>query len=516
MTGGATGGPEHVTQGHRRPAAAAGVSPPETPVEVSRAMNRSDPTGEEEEMPVVFDPGVLVIRGRARLMPELLLGIPISAPDRVVRRARMQLNRRFHPDKAPGCVDLCQQVNSVADILLERRAAYETWVRSGLIPLQLAHSTIVHESPIVHLQDNQTKTTLAALLLQGEQNMTTALNQQRHLSRTVEQLEKDAAQSRKMTKWMEEEIQTLHTQLEEVDHQLLREQRRSTDLQAQLDDIQQQLKDQIAVAEASQRSELRAVNRAQKAQAAAFYAARAEAAAETEAAVLAARAEAAAEKEAAVLAVRAEVAAEKEAAVLAARAEAAAEREAAVLAVRAEVAAEKEAAVLAARAEAAAEREAAVLAARVEAAAETAASIPSWTAAAVSAVRAEMAAAVQEACAKAVAAARCEAAEERVASPDTPYAEAVIAANGRPSAGVASAAIGRAATATLLDQAGAVTAATGSATAAAPADRAGAATGGATAGEQRTVNHPAVREMVRVCLRGIVDRQNNSPLRRKA
>ena len=199
--------------------------------------------------------------------------------------------------------------------------------------------------------------------------------------------------------------------------------------QAQLDDIQQQLRDQIAVAEAWQRSELRAVNRAQKAQAAAVHAARA------------------------------------------------------------------------------------------EAAAETVASVPSWTAAAVSAVRAEMAAAVREACAKDVAAARCEAAEEREAAPVTPYAEAVIAANGKPSPGAAPAAIGRAATATLLEQAGTVTAATGRATAAAPADRAGAATvatSGATAAEQRTVNHPAVREMVHVCLRGIVDRQNNSPLRRKA
>ena len=130
-------------------------------------MNRSDPTAEEEERPVVFDPGLLVdIHGRARLMPELLLGIPISAPDRMVRRAKLKLDRRFHPDKAPGCLDLCQEVNRVADILLERRAAYEKWVRSGLIPLQLAHSVIVHESPMVRLQDNQTKATLATLLLQ--------------------------------------------------------------------------------------------------------------------------------------------------------------------------------------------------------------------------------------------------------------------------------------------------------------------------------------------------------------
>ena len=118
--------------------------------------------------------------------------------------------------------------------------------------------------------------------------MTTVLNQQRHLGRTVEQLTKDAAQSKKMTSgWRKRSKPFTHSLKRLTISCFVSSAAPPPWAQAQLDDIQQQLRDQIAVAEASQRSELRAVNRAQKAQAAAVHAARAEAAAETEAAVLA-------------------------------------------------------------------------------------------------------------------------------------------------------------------------------------------------------------------------------------
>ena len=64
-------------------------------------------------------------------------------------------------------------------------------MRGGLIPLQLAHNALVHESPTVRMEGTQSKATLAALLFQGEQNAATSLRQQWVISKT-QQTKKDA------------------------------------------------------------------------------------------------------------------------------------------------------------------------------------------------------------------------------------------------------------------------------------------------------------------------------------
>ena len=304
------------------------------------------PDGEEEPAAPPFDVTPLLDEAeRPRWMPELVLGIPLAASDDAVRSARRRLQRRFHPDRPTGDAGASRLINAAAAILLEHRAAYQEWLQSEGVALQLARAAVAAPpSALYDLDYPAHRATLSALLESCAAEEAHRTRQRRSYREALRQARHASARAEQRATQAEEAVEEVGRQLQEAVHELDRQRTVNAAQQDQLARLEARRQEQLEVALAGQLAELRASEHAVRCAARAEVAERiaateraahaAVATARTEAAeeAAAARAEAASVRDQAAeriavaeRAARAEVAAAR-AEVAAARAEAAAAR----------------------------------------------------------------------------------------------------------------------------------------------------------------------------------------------